>query len=469
MIDGAFWKALIKRVKYGLSFRSILLLFAVFGIYSAFLGWYSQQIVWDIVRAEHAKPVKRLQNGALSIYRSNGRDGLISFIRERTEPRKSQDTALLLAAPDGRIIAGNLSKWPSNLDGNEQLSFGYVTVLTDPQKRYMAFSAAELTDGSRLLTGVPVLSHEELASLHTHVLLVSLVVAAFLAIASGFMLRLLTESYFADFKRVVSKGAQGDFHERIQLSGSGDWLDGLFSMMNRSLDRIEPMVAEMRIVTTGVAHDVRSPISRIRFAIERAMLETQEKQTAQSLEKTLEDIDQLLSMLSKTMEIAQAQSNTTRQRFEDCRVDQILRDMALMYQPYAEERGFKMIIDDMPPITLSLHRHLFEKACSNIIENAIDYAEDGNSIWLTARKNANEVEITIADNGAGIPEHRYQDAIRRYGRLDPGRNITGTGLGLTIVDAVVRMHGGRMRLSSNQPGLCVTLNFPVDEAQLSNP
>jgi len=440
--------------------RYALISFPILLVFSALIGLVSREIIWSQVQREQVKPVERVRNGLMAVYRYNGKDALVAALKARTRARRTVDVAILLAAPNGRLIVGNIDRWPSNLSGNEGRSYGEIRMRGAPQPEYMGVTVSYLDDGSRLLLGVPVLSKAKIDYLHWQVLGIS----ALLAIGFAFFFWFVTAQFVAHrlrgLRRVAELCAEGRFSERLAISGSGDRFDQFLTLVNASLDRIEPMVEEIKVVTTGLAHDIRSPLSRIRLSVERAASETDDPATDLALKDALRDIDQLLAMLTKTMEIAQANANTTPQRFEQCDLAAMLHQLAEMYLPLAEEQGFRIVVQ-ADNISLPLHRHLFQKAMANLIENALNYAYGGSRIEIGAKHVGDHVEVRVADNGPGIPEHRFEDALRRYGRLDPARHVPGTGLGLSIVDAVARMHRGTVALSSNRPGLCVTMYLPT--------
>lgn len=447
-------------LRYGFAFRFLCVTFIFLALYAAAINWYSNRTVWETVRAEQSKPVMRIRNGLLAIYQSGGRQILVNYIKERTAPDRAKDSVMLLTAPDGRILAGNLARWPGNLKGSEKFSHGMIQLTTAPRPIYMGLSTADLPDGSRLLVGVPILSETRVADLHRQTFRTALLYGIVFAVGIWLALCLIGATYLRSAWRVLEGMKSGRFSGRIKLSGANDRFDRFFSSVNRTLDQIEPMVQEIEVVTTGLAHDMRSPLGRLRLSIERAAEQSKDPHTTDALQATLQDVDRLLDMLSKTMEIAQANSTATRQRFEQCNLAEILQSMAEMYGPLAEEKGFEVVVA-AEPVEILLHRHLFEKALSNMVENALNYADGGSHIEISAKRVDDMVEVSVSDDGFGIPEHRFEDALRRYGRLDPARNLMGTGLGLSIVDAVARMHGGTVALSSNRPGLCVTMYLPA--------
>lgn len=453
-----------KRFWRGLGFRLAIAVFLFGALYAALVGRYTYSIVWNVVHQEVSTPVRRMQNSYLSAYRVYGRARLIDYIDERMRTQSRSDTAVLLAAPNGEFLAGNVEKWPTRLSGNEKFSVGLIKIRDIADLQYMGFTVSNLEDGSRLLIGVPILSVAEIGELQLEIILASVVFSFWITLALWLVATRITRSYTKDAARVAYLGSQGIFTERIRLSGSGDRLDQLFALANRSLDRIEPMVQEMRTITTGIAHDIRTPLSRLRTMVDRARLETTDPAALTEFDRIEAEVITLLSMISKTMEIAQAENMTTQRRFEACSAAAILGDMADMYRPLAEDLGFTLSVDADPRLTLMLHRYLFEKALSNLIENVLKYADGGTHIELSVKTEGDDVLFSVTDNGVGIPEHRFEDAMRRYGRLDPARNIPGSGLGMTIAEAVARLHGGSLRLSSGTPGLRVTMHFPMQPA-----
>lgn len=453
-----------KRFWRGLGFRLTIVVFLFGALYAALVGRYTYTIIWNVVHQEAAMPVRLVQNGYLSAYRAYGTARFTTYINERVRSQPLADTAALLAAPNGEYLAGNVERWPTNLVEQGKFSIGLVKLRNVDDLQYMGITITNLPDGSRLLVGVPIMSKAEIDELQLEIIIASVVFGFWIALALWLITTRIERAYTKDAARVAYLGSQGIFTERIRLSGSGDRLDQIFALANRSLDRIEPMVQEMRTITTGIAHDIRTPLSRLRTMVDRARLETTDPAALAEFDRIEGEVVTLLSMISKTMEIAQAENMTTQRRFEACNAAAILDDMADMYRPLAEELGFTLHIDADPQLTLMLHRYLFEKALSNLIENVLKYAEGGTHIELSVKTEGGDVLFSVTDDGVGIPEHRFDDAMRRYGRLDPARNIPGSGLGMTIADTVARLHGGRLILSSGTPGLRSTMRFPLQTA-----
>jgi signal transduction histidine kinase len=225
------------------------------------------------------------------------------------------------------------------------------------------------------------------------------------------------------------------------------------------MDHIEALVAELRLVGVGLAHDLKSPITRLKIALERAIDVSGSPDARAALEGAIIEADKLQRMLATTLLISYAASGTSRERFTLVDVGALLNDLAEIHGPSAEEKGFSIEIFMASETKVLLHRDLVSQALSNLIENSINYAEGGSSIILSAVSYVDDIQIVVTDNGVGIPSHRYGDALRRYGRLDAARSLPGSGLGLSLVQAVAQLHGGDLELQTNAPGLRVVLKL----------
>jgi signal transduction histidine kinase len=247
----------------------------------------------------------------------------------------------------------------------------------------------------------------------------------------------------------------------VPVTGSGDAFDALGGAINTMLDRIQSLVSELRLTTDGLAHDLRSPVTRLKAALDRAMLETEDPVAVAALESVASESEALLDMLSTALLISRTQAGIGREQLHAIDVQAFLLDLSEVYGPLAEDQDFTIAVEAEPGLTLNLHRQLASQAIGNLIENALRYAEGGKQITLSAARKGETVELAVADDGPGIPPDRHAEALRRFGRLDPSRHSGGSGLGLSLVEAVARLHGGEVALEDNRPGLRVVLRLPV--------
>ncbi len=425
------------------------------------VGVHAKREMWSRFKYHEIVPVRRLRDSLIAQYRVAGIDGLKTYIKTRTSRNYTHDIVIILAAPDGRIIAGNLKHWPSHQAGNARWGTGEITVQGINHSQHMGLLTTELDDGYRLLTETAIISENRLIAAYVKMTLLSVAIAVILSLVIVWLASLLMERHLSGIIYVATKAGEGDFSARAPISGSGDRFDDLMLWVNKAMSKIEAHVGELRLVSGGLAHDLRSPITRLRVTLEQGLQNVNDPAAVVTMNKMMVETDALLAMLAMTLQISNAQADASRERFSATDVSALLNDLSEIYGPLAELRGFTItvLVDD--GMTKLLHRELCGQALSNLIENALKYADGGSKIVLSAARQDGTLNISVADDGVGIPAHRYGDAKRRYGRLDTARQIPGSGLGLSLVEAVARLHGGRLVLGDNAPGLKLTMVFPA--------
>jgi signal transduction histidine kinase len=443
----------------GVRFGLVVFLLQVLA--TTLIAIYVERTMWAEFELQQKAPVSSLRDSMIAEYRLGGSEALIGLIRERVTGVYGNDVAVLLSSSDGHILAGNLSRWPIGIPSNTKWTAQKANPIGEHQGQYMGFIATQLPGNLRLLTGAVVASEDRLTAMHRDALRMSALISWPTALLIAIIAAWMIERQFQDIIRIAVSVGRGKFQQRVKLNGSGDGFDAVKKLINRTLDTLEPLVGELQLVGNGLAHDLRSPITRLRVTLERAMAETNDPAALSAMNKVMVETDSLLSMLAMTLQISNAEAGSSRARFKAVDVTIMLQDLAEIYGPLAEEKGFTITVDAPPGLTKLLHRNLVGQALSNLIENAVNYADGGSKIALCAARNGDELSIIVADNGVGIPAHRYDDAKRRYGRLDPARQLPGSGLGLSLVESVARLHGGRIILSDNAPGLIVEMAFPA--------
>jgi signal transduction histidine kinase len=452
------WRGITKSI----TVRFALMVFLLQLLAAVATGFYAERMMWEQFRRYEQVPVLRLRDSLVAEYHVNGLEGLTMFIHERIKNNYTKDIAILLAAPDDRIVAGNLPQWPSNISDNTTWSVSSVRAQGIDHYQHMGLMVVRLKDNYRLLVGTAIISEAYIFPVYVSSALLCAFLAILISILIVWLASWMIGRRLGHVAHIANNLVAGDFSGRLEISGSGDRLEDLMRWINRMLDRLESLVDELQIVGDGLAHDLRSPITRLRVTLERALTETDDPKTLAAMNKIMVETDTLLAMLAATLQISNAEAGTSRERFTETDVSLMLKDLAEIYGPLAEEKGFSITADCSVGLTALLHRDLVSQALSNLIENALNYATGGTKIILGAVRSANDLDINVADNGIGIPMHRYEDAKRRYGRLDPARQVPGSGLGLSLVDAVARLHKGQLILADHAPGLLAMITFPVD-------
>ncbi|OYU13852.1 MAG: histidine kinase [Alphaproteobacteria bacterium PA4] len=331
----------------------------------------------------------------------------------------------------------------------------------------MGILVTNMPDGSRLLTGQIIENDRRLSRIVDRAtgtaLIFGLPLALFAAFAAFAAVRIIN-ARVNDIGETAKAVSAGQLSQRVWLDGSGDTFDRLAATLNAMLERIEALISELRIVTDGLAHDLRSPLTRLKVRLERAQVEDDEESLRTAITLAGEETDRLLGMLTTALQISRAEAGIGRDRFIATDVDALIADIVEVFGPSAEDQGLALTVAGASVGSARLHRDLVQQALSNLVENALHYADGASGITVGAHVAADQLVLTVADDGIGIPADRRDDARRRFVRLDPSRHASGAGLGLALVEAVVRLHDGELRLVDNAPGLRVEMVLPVAAA-----
>ncbi len=404
--------------------------------------------------------VNELRDDLLASYRSGGEAELATLIRARLAAPHGE-TVLALVDRSGRIVAGNLSAWPARMlpePGWQVVTLQRVGVA---QPESVGVTATNLDHGARLLAGRVVESNLRLVRINSQATIAALLVAVPLALLLAVLIGRIVNSRLRAVSATASMVAGGDLSQRVPRDSSGDAFDTLAGAVNTMLARVESLVDELRIVTDGLAHDLRSPLTRLKSTLERARTETRDAAALAALDSVSTEADQVLAMLAMALQISRAEAGIGRDMFVDTDIGALVDDIVEVYGPVAEDQGISLVSGRREGLagTIRLHRDLVQQAIANLVENALKYGDGATEISVSAQGSPGSVALTVADNGPGIPAARRDEAKQRYSRLDPSRHIAGSGLGLALVEAVARLHGGALVLDDNAPGLRAVLTL----------
>ena len=265
---------------------------------------------------------------------------------------------------------------------------------------------------------------------------------------------------------VTHRVGAGDLAQRVRTSDSRDAFDRLGRQINEMLERISALMEELRMVTDSLAHDLRSPVGRLRSAAQAAAEASDPAERDTQLASVVRQADSLMRILTTALEISRSEALTSRAQFNPFDVGDLGAELAEMYEPVAEEAGATLRFQ-RPTLAVQLfgHRQLIAQAISNLIENAIRYGALGGDIEVSVSDGGRRVAIAVADHGPGIPVERQAEDLRRFGRLDSSRSEEGAGLGLALVRAIAHLHGGELFLEDNRPGLLAIFDVPFREPE----
>jgi signal transduction histidine kinase len=454
------------RLKQSTTARFVLLYLAlsVAGVLPVLFVVYHQA---DRISHDHfeSQIANRKANLLLS-YRTSGIPAVEQGIRDRIASGAAAQTALLLVDPTGRKIAGNVAAWPPTLRGSSDWTEMRLYRDGHAQAELFALSAIDFPSGHRLLIGTVIDDRTRMREALLLALIGALVLAVPIGLVGSLILLRFMNRRVGAIGDVAARIAAGDLSRRVETGGTNDPFDRLNVSLNAMLARIEALVEELRLVTDALAHDLRSPLTRIRANVEKARVQPSEETQRQAIDAISLEIDGMLRMIAGTLEISRAEAGMGRENFTEFDPGALTRDLCEMYHPLAEESGVSIAVEKLREMTFFGNRELIGQAVSNLIDNALKYGSSGGSIRIGVDESDSSVRFWVADRGAGIPANRREEALRKYGRLDEARATDGSGLGLALVGAVARLHGGELVLEDNDPGLRAVLNLsrPIDPA-----
>lgn len=325
--------------------------------------------------------------------------------------------------------------------------------------------SVELVNGMRLVVGRDVVERRGYSAIILQSFLVGVVgIILFSILAGGITARRVLRR-IDTIRDTSTKIMSGNLSERVPITTRNDEFDGLATNLNAMLDRIEQLLQGLKEVTDNVAHDLKTPLTRLRNQAEAALRDTAGAETREkALETVIAESDRLIQTFNALLMIARVEAGAPSGALSEINVSEIVADVAELYGPVAEDEGIEVVTAIEEGVTLKANRELIGQAMVNLLENAVKYARPENGspgrIAVELRRGADGVEIRVADNGPGIPEADRKRVLERFVRLEKSRSEPGSGLGLSLVNAVARLHGGTLRIEDNAPGVRAVLTLP---------
>ena len=401
------------------------------------------------------------------VYRSGGPAALDDAIDD-TMTYADPQTIIALFGPDGRELKGNLDSGAAVLAAPDGYRTALIRLRGQTTPHEAALVVRHLARGQLLVSGRIAGEGFAIRDTLERSLLIALVVAGLLGLFCGLVTAHYVGRRINDIARVANRISARDLSQRVPVSRSGDAFDRLADQINAMLDRISALMEELRLLTDSLAHDLRSPVSRLRAAAHAAAEASDPKEQEEQLGSVIRQADSLMRILSAVLEISRSEALTGRKQFKWFDVGELASELAEMYDPLAEERGASLEFDrPARPVPLFGHRQLLAQAVSNLVENAIRYGSSGGEIKVRVEPGERQIRVEVGDHGPGIPEERRHEARKRFGRLDSSRSDEGAGLGLALAEAIAHLHEGKLSLEDNAPGLLTVLELPVHSRQAS--
>lgn len=448
----------------------------LFSLCAAFLVFYvtgmSQRLLEQQTKDAVAAEVSQIEQ----IYGRGGVNGLLRTLERRA--RQPGANLYVIAGPTGEILAGNVaSLQPGLLDreGWTGESFRYQRYTDESRKEeHVALAHVLVLDnGLRILVGRDLQEPEKFKMLVRQALVVALGIMGIGALIIWFGIGRNALKRMDRMSDASTRIMAGDLSQRLPMSGSGDEFDRLSESLNAMLGRIEKLNEGLRQVSDNIAHDLKTPLTRLRNKAEAALAHKATNSGYRaSLEEIIGESDQLIRTFNALLMISRVEAGAAAAEMSDVNLSQSAADCVELYEPVADEQALRLEAEVPADIHISGNRELIGQALGNLIDNAIKYS-DGSAnplIKVSLARRESAIVLSVADHGPGVPANKRDDVVERFVRLDESRSKPGTGLGLSLVEAVMEMHQGSLELSDTVPGvennrgLTASMVFPLRSA-----
>jgi signal transduction histidine kinase len=456
-----FASVLIAKTLRSSTFRAALIWIVGFGAIVVglfiFVYWSTASYVLD--RSDRG--IDRDRGVLLAAFAAGGRDELIAALNKRAGLHPDRGIYLLADASFARL-AGNRTTWPAALSGNAGRANVDATEPASPaaDRGLMRAAFDTLPDGSHLLVGREVTDLSQFVRKIYLALALVLVLVFVLAIAAAVTVTRRTVSRIESINATSRAIMQSGLGERVPLYGSKDEWDQLAENLNSMLDRIGVLIGEVKQATDNVAHDLRTPLTRMRGRLESAGGRRRDAAADQLLiTDTMTDLDDVLRMFAALTRISQIETTTQTAGFRPVDLVEIGESVADLYDAAAEEKKVDLQVIGQKPMLITGDRDLLFDALANLVDNAIKHGREAGKVVVRLDRCEDGAVISVADNGPGIPPDEQPYVFRRFYRLERSRCTPGNGLGLSLVAAVARLHDARVELSDNAPGLKVEMRL----------
>ena len=450
------------------AFQLTLVYLFVFVLFAATLLGYFALNTRRLITEQITSTVNTEISGLREQYIQGGIRRLVILVDLRS--RRPGSSLYLVTTATGEGLAGNVgSLEPGVLDHPGWLETNYRRLEAPEGSEHRALvQVVQLPGGFHLLVGRDLEERERMFGIISNAGQWSFALVVVLGLAGGFFVSRRVLSRIDAMTDTAQTIMAGDLAGRLPVAGTGDELDRLAEHLNAMLERIEALMRGLKEVSDNIAHDLKTPLTRLRNRCEQALRGcASDGDYRAALETTIAESDELIRTFDALLMIARAESGQARDNMTEFDAAEIARDVGELYEPLADEKGLSLRIEAPAAAPVRGNRELVSQALANLVDNAIKYAAPNgklngaaNEIVLTADNEGERIMLSVADRGPGIPEADRGRVVERFVRLEQSRSEPGSGLGLSLAAAVARLHGGELRLEDNHPGLRGTLALP---------
>jgi signal transduction histidine kinase len=450
------------------AFKIVAVYLFVFALFAVVVVLYLARHTQQLVVAQITETVDLEVRNLSEQYGIGGIRRLVDVIERRAAQPGSN--LYMVTTYSGDSLAGNIVDVPVSVLQNEgwsEITYRHSEGGNAAKENRALVRVVSLPGGFRLLVGRDFEERDRLRQILAQparwavVLIVVMGVAGGIFVARRVLKRI--DSMTATNERIMA----GDLSGRLAVTGSGDEFDRLANSLNAMLERIEALMSGLKQVSDNIAHDLKTPLTRLRNRTEEALRSAKsEADYRAALESTIEESDGLIRTFDALLMIARAEAGEARHGMTDFDANDVAKSVVELYEPLAEEKGLRLAAEIDGPLPVHGSRELVGQALANLVDNAIKYgaagrAGDRNEIRVATHRDNASALLIVADHGLGIAAKDRGRAVERFVRLETSRTRPGVGLGLSLASAVARLHGGELRLEDNSPGLRVTLALPI--------
>lgn len=387
--------------------------------------------------------------------------GLEEFKKQISEFLDEEDEGLfiyILTDDKGKTIAGNMESFPEDISYSENWLMFDIDAKNDENATHILAHDAILNGGYHLLIGYSLKGPDKTKSVMLDVVIASIFLAFAITAIGGAIFSGIIRRRLEEINHICTQVIGGNLDVKVPLTGGGDEFENLASNINSMLARIAELVNGLKQASDNIAHDLRTPLNRHRIRLENIINHPTDK-TNENIKEGIEEIDNLVETLNSILRISQAQAGVASGHFVEFDLSAVVIDVIDFYEDFSEEKNIVINTNIEGNILINGDKPLITQAIANLIDNAIKYSPVNTEVEISLTKNENLIEFIVADNGSGIPEEFYEKVKERFFRMEESRTSAGTGLGLSLVDAVATLHKGTLTFSSNNTGLKATLTL----------
>ena len=448
-------------------FKLTAIFLGVFAVFAAFLIGYVARNTTEILQSQMRQAVE----AELRLMSEQYERGGVPMLARVVDLRSRQPGASLYLVTDrlGRKVAGNVEALPDSVIEDagpdaKVVPYMWLNEEGDAQRYSALVQVVDLPDGGHVLVGRDVSESEALVGVVRRSLMLTAALTIVLALVASIFVSRRVLMRVDSIAATSRQFAAGDLTGRLEVTGSGDEFDRLAESLNTMLERIERLMIGLKQVSDNIAHDLKTPLTRMRARADRVLLQDRSApEYREALQATIDEADQLIRTFNALLMIARVEAGSSDAEFTVFDVSSVARDVYELYEALAEEGGVKLSLQRSRTVMARANRELISQALANLVDNAIKYAGEGSEhpeVAISVSMEGAQATLSVCDNGTGIAEVDRDRARERFVRLEESRSKPGAGLGLSLVSAVARLHGGELQLNDNNPGLAAVLHVP---------